>query len=313
MTRPEPRHAWRLLLAELVGTAVLVAVGLSFVILDTSPAGPVAPVLGPHARLALTGFLFGSTGALVAVSWVGKESGAHINPVVTLAFVARGHMRPLLGAGYVAAQLAGAVLGTAPLVVWGATGRAVDLGATMPGPGYGPLAAFGGEVATSAALVVLLFTFVGNKRLRAFTPLLFPPLYAVMVLLEAPISGTSTNPARSLGPAVVADVWHAWWVYWAGPLLGALIGVALTRLHPLRELEVEAAKVYHFGFDPHGLLGDAGRRTPLTSPRRRGRRGAPRSGRASSRSPRVRPRATGRPRRGGPRAARRGDDSRSPT
>ena len=254
MPTPHPEHAWRLWLAEFIGTAVLVGAGLSAVIIDTSPAGPAAALLGSGGRLALTGFLFGSVGALIAVSPVGKVSGAHINPIVTLAFVARRRMRPWLGAGYVAAQLSGAIAGAVPLLAWGHMGREVSFGATVPGRAYGPAIAFAGEAVTSAALIVLLFCFIGSRRLRAFTPLLFPPLYALMVFLEAPVSGTSTNPARSLGPAVIAGVWHGWWVYWAGPIAGALVGVLLTRVHPLRQLQVDIAKVYHFEHDPHGLL-----------------------------------------------------------
>ena len=79
-------------------------------------------------------------------------------------------------------------------------------------------------------------------------------LYAVMVFLEAPISGTSTNPARSLGPAVISGDWIDWWVYWLGPLTGALLGVSLYRLTWLRQLEIEVAKLYHFEHDPHGIF-----------------------------------------------------------
>ena len=61
-----------------------------------------------------------------------------------------------------------------------------------------------------------------GRRLRPFTPALFPVLYAVMVYLEAPVSGTSTNPARSLGPAIVSGSWHGWWISWAGPFVGTL-------------------------------------------------------------------------------------------
>lgn len=96
--------------------------------------------------------------------------------------------------------------------------------------------------------------FLGSHRLRGWTPLVFPPLYAVMVFAEAPVSGSSTNPARSLGPAAAADVWQVWRIYVVGPLAGALIGVAISRLPLLRTLEVEIAKVYHFDHDPHGLL-----------------------------------------------------------
>ncbi len=254
MSTPQPAHAWRLWLAEFIGTALLVGVGLSAVIIDNSPSGPVAPALSPGQRLALTGFLFGATGGLIAISPVGKVSGAHINPIVTLAFVLRRRMPAWLAAGYLVAQLAGAIAGAAPLLAWGRMGAQVHLGATIPGPSYGTVAAFFGEAATSAALIVVLFTFLGSRRLRAWTPLVFAPLYALMVYLEAPVSGTSTNPARSLGPAVIADAWQGWWIYWAGPVAGALIGIALTRLHPLRQLEVDVAKVYHFEHDEQGLL-----------------------------------------------------------
>ncbi len=111
---------------------------------------------------------------------VGKVSGAHINPIVTLAFVLRRRMRPWLAAGYVAAQLTGAIAGAAVLLAW--------------------------------------------------------------------------------GPAVIAGIWHGWRVYWAGPVLGALIGVALIR--PLRQLEADIAKVYHFGQDHHGLLRWSGETDP---------------------------------------------------
>lgn len=237
-----------------MGTALLVGVGLSAVVVDIAPGGPLAGPLGAGGRLALTGFLFGTVGALIALSPVGKVSGAHINPIVTVAFLVRGRMRPWLALGYVVAQLVGALAGAAPLLAWGHLGAEIHFGATLPGHAYGPLLAFGGEVVTSAALVVGLFCFVGSRALRPYTPLLFPPLYALMVYLEAPVSGTSTNPARSFGPAVVAVVWHAWWVYWAGPLAGALVGIALLNVHPLHHLEEDIAKVYHFGHDPHGLL-----------------------------------------------------------
>lgn len=249
-----PKDAWRPFAAEFVGTGLLVFGGLSAVIFDFSPSEPLAGLLGAGWRRALTGLLFGTVGALIAVSPIGKVSGAHINPIVTLSFVVRRRMRPWLGAGYVVAQLSGAVAGAMALLVWGHAGRQVNFGATTPGAAYGTWAALGGETLTSATLIVLLFAFLGSHRLRGWTPLIFPPLYALMVFAEAPVSGTSTNPARSLGPAVAADVWHGWWIYVVGPLAGALIGVAISRLPLLRTLEVEIAKVYHFDHDPHGLL-----------------------------------------------------------
>jgi aquaporin Z len=230
-----------------VGTALLVFVGLSIVIADFGAGSPVARAIpSPLWRRVLTGFLFGATGAAIAVSWVGKVSGAHINPVVSLAFRARGKLSTRDTVGYVAAQFAGAVAGALPLLVWGRLGRSVQYGATVPGAGYPIWMALAGEVVTTCALIVGLFVFIGHKTLRRYTPLLFPVLYAVMVGLEAPLSGTSTNPARTFGPAVVAGVWSGWWIYLAGPLAGMLIGVGLFETRWFDRFEFEVAKVYHF-------------------------------------------------------------------
>jgi aquaporin Z len=251
----DTKTPWTLYLSEFVGTGLLVGVGLSFVILDFGTGSPVVTLL-PDAglRRAITGFLFGSTGALIALSPVGKESGAHINPVVTVAFWLMGKLRPQHAVGYVLAQLGGAIVGCLPLLAWGAIGRSVDFGATLPGAGYGAGLAVLGEVGTTFGLILGLFLFVRHRKIRAYTPLLFPFLYAFMVWLEAPLSGTSTNPARSLGPAVVSGTWSAWWVYWIGPALGTFLAVGLYKLTPLRYLEIEVAKLYHFEHDPHGIF-----------------------------------------------------------
>jgi aquaporin Z len=241
--------------AEFAGTALLVAAGVSVVIVDFGAGSPVTAAL-PSAglRRLVTGFGFGTVGALIAISPIGKISGAHINPVVTAAFWLKGVMRGPLALSYVVAQLAGAVVGALPLLLWGGTGASVRFGATVPGEGFGAAAALAGEIVTTAALVLGLFVFVGHRRLRRFTPLLFPLLYAVMVYVEAPISGTSTNPARSLGPAVVAGAWHLWWVYWLGPAVGGVLGVGAHAFSWVRRFEVEVAKLYHFEHDPHGVL-----------------------------------------------------------
>ena len=240
-----------LFLAELLGTALLVAVGCSWVILDFGAGSPVVhwlPTL--WERRALTGMLFGTTGAAIAFSWIGKTSGAHINPVVSIAFWWTGTIRGRYVPGYVVAQLLGAAIGGLVLRLWGTMGASIAYGATTPGP-QGVGAACLGEAATTFCLVGGILLFLHHRRLRPVTPLMLPPLYAVMVALEAPISGTSTNPARTLGSAVAADVWTAYWVYWVGPLLGAAIAVALARR---TGIETEVAKLAHFHHDPHGIL-----------------------------------------------------------
>ena len=115
-----------------------------------------------------------------------------------------------------------------------------------------------GEAITTFALVAGLCVFLGFRALRRFTPAMIPFLYAVMVPLEAGISGTSTNPARSLGPAVVSGQWEGWWIYWVGPLLGTL-GAILVCNSLARRIEV--AKLYYFETEHQGLLRRAPRKT----------------------------------------------------
>jgi len=251
----------RLCLAEFAGTALLVAVGLSFVILDFGARSPVAALLpSPAGRRALTGALFGATGMTVAWSPLGRVSGAHLNPVVSLAFWAEGALSGRTLAGFVASQSVGAVAGAVPLLAWGARGAGISYGATSPGAaGIAP--AFLGEMVTTFAMVSVVLAMVASSRARAYTPFAFPPLYCVMVWLEAPLSGTSTNPARSLGPDVIALEPHAYWLYVLAPALGALAAVVFRRLLPPRSrLPIEVAKLSHFEKEAvHVLLTRAGR------------------------------------------------------
>ncbi len=210
-------------------------------------------------RRILAGFLFGTLGAAIALSPIGKESGAHINPAVTFSFWLLGRLRTPIALSYVLAQTCGAVAGALPLLLWGATGKSVAYGATVPGDGFSGFQALLGESGTTFALVIGLFFFIRHRRLRACTPALFPFLYAVMVFLEGPVSGTSTNPARTFGPAVLSGAWADWWVYWLGPAVGAVAAVTFYNVSWLRALEIEVAKVYHFEHDPHGIFKHTGR------------------------------------------------------
>jgi aquaporin Z len=246
------RVRWRLFFSELSGTAVLVLCGLSLVILMFGDGSPVAPVLpNERLRMALTGFLFGCIGAAVALSHVGRVSGAHINPAVTIGFWLMRKLDGRAAVGYVIAQLLGASLGALPLLAWGSMGRSVAFGATIPGEGYSTAAVVMGEAVTTCALVATLCVFLGFQRLRSYTPFVIPCLYAVMVPLEAPISGTSTNPARTFGPALVSGSWEGWWIYWVGPFIGTLAAVLLCSSLARR---IEVAKLYHFETDRRRLF-----------------------------------------------------------
>jgi len=255
MSGQDSKVPWKLYAAEAAGTALLLGVGLSIVIFDFGSGSPMVSLLPDAAlRRLITGFLFGTTGAAIALSPLGKESGAHINPVVTLAFWLMGKLKARHALGYFAAQMVGAVVGALPLVAWGAMGRSVAFGATEPGAAFGASWALLGETVTSFALIFGLFTFLRHASLKRFTPFLFPPLYAIMVWLEAPISGTSTNPARSFGPSLIAGVWNGWWVYWLGPLAGTLIAVALYHAVRWEREAITVAKLFHFEHDRYGVF-----------------------------------------------------------
>lgn len=231
----------------MAGTALLLGVGLSVVIFDFGRGSPLAEVLpSAAARRALTGLLFGATGMSVALSPVGKLSGAHINPVVSLAFWVEGTLAWPSMLAYIASQMIGAVVGCIPLFAWGSIGSSIGYAATMPGA-RGTTAAFAGEVVTTFVLITGLLVFVGHPPLRRFTPFIFPPMYAVMVWLEGTYSGTSTNPARSFGPDVISVDFHAYWLYWGAPLVGTLVALAARRYLPgVSKLEVTVARVAHF-------------------------------------------------------------------
>jgi len=246
------QQRWPLFCSELIGTALLVFVGLSVVIVMFGAGSPLTRLIPNEGlRRLITGFLFGSTGALIALSPVGKVSGAHINPAVTLGFCLMGKLDRSVTLGYICAQLAGGILGALPLLAWGPMGRSVAFGATAPSPECSTTAALLGEVVTTFAMVALLCVFLGFRESRRFTPALFPFLYSIMVYLEAPISGTSTNPARSLGPAIVSATWQGWWIYWLGPLVGMLAAIVACSVLANR---IEVAKLYYFDADRGGLF-----------------------------------------------------------
>jgi aquaporin Z len=248
---------WRPLLFEMIGTAILMLCGLSVVIFMFGSGSPMEWLI-PNAELRrpITGFLFGSVGASIALSKVGEVSGAHLNPAVTLAFRFFGKLDLGTTLRYIAAQLAGAVLGCLPLLLWGKMGESVGFGSTAPGPDISLTTAFWGEVITTFSMLTLLTLFLGFRSLRPYTPAIFPPLYSFMSWVESPISGCSTNPARSFGPAVISGQWEGWWIYWAGPLTGTILACLACSVLAKR---IEVAKLYHFDSDHDRLF----RRRPV--------------------------------------------------
>jgi aquaporin Z len=242
---PERGWHWTEWACELGGTAILLAGGLSAVFLDFGPSSPVAAHLpSTSARLLLTGLLFAGSGSLVAISPLGRRSGAHLNPAVTLAFWTQGKVHPHDLAGYVVAQLLGALLSVVALRwAWGARASALHLGATQPGRGLDGLQAAGLEAAMTASLVLLIFFMTSFRRAARWTPLGTWILVAVLVWQGAPYTGTSLNPVRSIAPALLAPLLRDLWVYLVGPPAGALLAAAIFAAFP--RTQTLTAKLFH--------------------------------------------------------------------
>jgi aquaporin Z len=146
-------------------------------------------------------------------------------------------------AGYVGAQVLGALIGAGIFrLAWGAAAAEVGYGATLPGAGVGIPTAAAIEGGMTAALVLTIFGFVSSPRMARWTPAAVWLLVATLVWQVAPLTGTSLNPARSLGPAAVAGETRHLWLYLVAPMTGALAAAALWRLVPARIL---TAKLFH--------------------------------------------------------------------
>jgi aquaporin Z len=209
----DPRLEWRRLFSELLGTFMLVLVAAGGGLLHAKgqislPAAVVAPGLM----------------VLAIILFMGAVSGAHLNPAVSFAFALRGDFPWKRLPGYIIVQLLGATL--ACLFLLAVFGNVEHLGATLHGPGYANWQAFLMEVALTATLVsVILGTASAAQNVGAIAALGVGGYIALAGLWAAPVSGTSMNPARSFGPALVSGDFTSYWVYVAGPILGALIAV----------------------------------------------------------------------------------------
>ena len=209
----DPTLEYRRLFSELLGTFMLVLVAAGGGILHAKGQISLAAAVVAPGLMVLAIILF-----------MGAVSGAHLNPAVSLAFAVRGDFPWKRVPGYIVTQLLGATM--ACLFLLAVFGNIEHLGATLPGPGYHDWQAFLMEIAlTGVLLSVILGTASAAQNVGAIGALGVGGYIALAGLWSAPVSGTSMNPARSFGPALVSADWTAYWVYVAGPLIGAAIAV----------------------------------------------------------------------------------------
>ncbi len=190
------------------------------------PASPVRGVIAdPLFRRILIGIAMGLTAVGVIYSPWGKQSGAHLNPAVTLTFFRLGKIEPADTVFYVTAQFLGGLAGvlvTAAVIGAYLTDPSVNYIVTTPGPS-GAGAAFVAELAISFVLMLTVLFVSNTKSLAPMTGLFAGVLVATYISIEAPLSGMSMNPARTFASALPARLWTALWVYFTAPPLGMLL------------------------------------------------------------------------------------------
>ncbi len=202
-------------------------IGISAVALMWAPGSPMPTMSNPMLRRLATGILFAGGATLVVYSPLGQRSGGHINPAVTLAFWRMGQVSTRDAVAYVIAQFAGALVGAfAAGLAWRELTPAIQYAVTIPGDGYSTLFALVAETIITFLLVFTIFVCVNKPSIAPRTGIIAGALVALLVMVEAPVSGTSLNPARSLGPAIMVPLYRDIWIYFVGPCIGAVIAVA---------------------------------------------------------------------------------------
>lgn len=207
----------RKFIAEGVGTFILVGMGSMAILATGAKAGSPALVVIP------IGF---GLGLLVALAVAGHVSGGHFNPAVTLGAFLDRRLGAVAAVGYVAAQVVGALVASAMILVL--SDRAAVAGTkNMPGA-VGDGGAFLVEVVLTAIFVAVILTVTKKDAGHAFIviPLTLLTIHAVGI----PFSGSSVNPARSLGPAIVSMDFAAIWIYLTAPFIGAVLGWFVYRV-----------------------------------------------------------------------------------
>jgi aquaporin Z len=208
-------------------------------------------IADPTLRLALIGLAMGSTAVALIYSPWGRRSGAHMNPSVTLAFLSLGRLSGTDAAFYILAQFIGGLAGVL-ICVW-LMGKPfvqppVAYIVTVPGAA-GPGVAFAAEAAISFVLMFAILVVSNSRRWGQYSGLVAGLLITGYVTFEAPISGMSMNPARTLASAWPARTWSGLWIYFTAPCLGMWVAARVFHvLTPWVERSHHAAKVVHM---PH--------------------------------------------------------------
>jgi aquaporin NIP len=210
---------WRRAAAEGLAAFALVFAGCGAIVADARYDGALGTVG--------VGLVFGLV-IMAMIYATGHLSGAHINPAVTIAFTVTRHFAVRDGIAYVGAQLAGATAGAlALLAVW--PDRPAALGATVPSVDVGSALLYE-AILTAVLMFVILAVATDTRAVGAAAAIAIGGTVGLDAMFGGPVTGASMNPARSFGPALAAGEWQDFWIYVAGPVIGAALGALAYQL-----------------------------------------------------------------------------------
>ena len=209
----------------------MISAGLFTTLIEYPGSALHSFIASAFLRRGLIGLAMGGTAIALIYSPWGQQSGAHYNPAVTLAFFRLGKVRPWDAFFYVAAQFLGGIAGV--LVVSALLHESfrqppVAYIATRPGP-LGPSVAFLAETVISFTMMAMVLTVSNTKILARYTGFFAGLLVFIFIALEAPFSGMSINPARSVSSAAPARAWRGLWIYLSAPVLGMFMAAEANR------------------------------------------------------------------------------------
>jgi len=214
----DPRQEWRRLFSELLGTFFLVLVAAGGGMMGQAFPGQISRTAAVVAPALMV---------MAIILFMGKVSGAHLNPAVSIAFALRRDFPWQRVPGYIVVQLIGATL--AAVFLHAVINVSAKYGGNFPAHGYSNMAAFWMEAILTVGLVsVILGTASGAQNIGIFGALGVGGYIALAGLWGSPISGASMNPARTFGPDLASTTFTGYWVYVAGPIVGAIIAVGIA-------------------------------------------------------------------------------------
>ena len=241
------RNHWPEYLIEAWCLGTFMVSACFFGVLLFLPGSPLTDLSFMFRTIAM-GIAMGSTAVAIICSPLGKRSGAHFNPAVTLTFLRLRKIKSRDASYYILFQFIGGIAGV--LISYSVLGEwladsAVNFVTTVPGR-LGAGAAFAAEGLISFLMMTMIL-FTGNSpRLARFTPIFAGCLVAAYISVESPISGMSMNPARTFASATVARNWTGWWIYFIAPTAAMLLASEFfIRVRGFNR--VLCAKLNHFG------------------------------------------------------------------